>query len=70
MLNSITLSLLLIAAAQAQASACTREYMPVCGRLKGKPQTFPNLCMLKKAGASLLDEGECKPKPKPLVKPA
>lgn len=50
---------MLIAAAQAQASACTREYMPVCGRLKDKNQTFPNLCMLKKAGAVFVSKGEC-----------
>ena len=61
---------MLLVASQTQASAWTREYMPVCGRLKGKPQTFPNLCMLKKAGATLLYEGECKPKPKSLIKPA
>jgi hypothetical protein len=68
MLNTLTLSLLLLAATQAQAGACTREYMPVCGQLSDKTQTFANRCVMKNAGAVLLYEGECKPKPKPLTK--
>jgi hypothetical protein len=65
MLNKLTLSLLLLAAsqAQAQAGACTREYMPVCGQLPGKTQTFANRCVMTNAGAVLLTEGDCKPKP-------
>jgi len=59
MLNIWTTSLLLLVATQTQASACTREYIPVCGRLQDKTQTFPNLCMLKKAGAVFVSEGEC-----------
>lgn len=63
MLNKLTLSLFLLAVSQAQAGACTREYMPVCGQLPGKTQTFANRCVMKNAGAVLLLEGECKPKP-------
>jgi len=67
MLNKLTLSLLLLASVQAQAQpqagACTREYMPVCGQLSDKTQTFPNRCVMKNAGAVMLSEGECKPKP-------
>jgi hypothetical protein len=63
MVNKLTLSLLLLAASQAQAGACTREYMPVCGQLPETTQTFANRCMMKNAGAVMLYEGECKPKP-------
>ena len=63
MLNKLTLSLLLLAASQAQAGACTREYMPVCGQLPDTTQTFANRCVMTNAGAVLLNEGECKPKP-------
>ena len=61
--ETLTLSLLLFAASQAQAGACTREYMPVCGQLPAKTQTFSNRCMMKNAGAVMLHEGVCKPKP-------
>jgi len=61
--KTLTLSLLLFAASQAQAGACTREYMPVCGQLPAKTQTFSNRCMMKNAGAVMLHEGVCKPKP-------
>lgn len=63
MLNKLILSFLLLAASQAQAGACTREYMPVCGQLPCQTQTFSNRCMMKNAGAVFLSEGECKPKP-------
>lgn len=63
MLNKLILSFLLLAASQAQAGACTREYMPVCGQLLCQTQTFSNRCMMKNAGAVFLSEGECKPKP-------
>ena len=63
MLNKLTLSLLLLAVSQAQAGACTREYMPVCGQLPEATQTFANRCVMTNAGAVLLNEGECKPKP-------
>lgn len=63
MLNTLTLSLLLLALTQADAGACTREYMPVCGQLPDKTKTFPNRCLMNKAGAVFLSEGECKPKP-------
>jgi hypothetical protein len=68
MVNKLTLSLLLLAASHAQAGACSREYMPVCGQLPDKTQTFANRCVMKNAGAVMLYEGECKPKPKPLTK--
>lgn len=63
MLNTLTLSLLLLVLTQADAGACTREYMPVCGQLPGQTQTFSNRCMMKNAGAVFLSEGECKPQP-------
>ena len=46
---------------QAQAQACTREYMPVCGQVPGEAQaqTFPNKCLLKVANATQLSEGAC-----------
>ena len=45
----------------AQASACTREYMPVCGKLPDQTQTFPNRCVMNKAGAVFSSDGECNP---------
>jgi hypothetical protein len=63
MLNAFTLSLLLLASAPAQPGPCTREYMPVCGQLRGKTQTFANRCVMTNAGAVLLLESECNPKP-------
>lgn len=63
MLNTLTLSLLLLVLTQADAGACTREYMPVCGQLPDKTKTFPNRCLMNKAGAVFLSEGECKPPP-------
>ena len=63
MLKTLTLSLLLLAASQAQAGACTREYMPVCGQLPDTTQTFSNSCVMKNVGAVMLYVGECKPKP-------
>jgi hypothetical protein len=47
----------------AQASACTREYMPVCGKLPDQTQTFPNRCVMNKAGAVFSSDGECNPPP-------
>lgn len=63
MFNKLTLSLLLLAAFQAQAGACTREYKPVCGQLPDTTQTFANRCVMTNAGAVLLSDGDCKPKP-------
>jgi len=63
MLKILSLSLLLLAAAQAQAGACTREYMPVCGQLPETTQTFANRCVMTNAGAVLLSDGVCKPQP-------
>jgi len=63
MLKKLTLSLLLLAASQAQAGACTREYMPVCGQLPDTTQTFSNPCVMKNAGAVMLSYGVCKPQP-------
>ena len=37
--------------------------MPVCGQLPDTTQTFANRCVMKNAGAVMLYEGECKPKP-------
>jgi len=63
--KKLTLIFLLTACfhAYAQAGACTREYMPVCGQLHDTTQTFANRCVMKNAGAVMLSEGECKPKP-------
>lgn len=61
MLNTLTVTLLLLAASQAQAGACTREYMPVCGKLPDQTQTFPNRCVMTNAGAVFVSDGECQP---------
>ena len=63
MIKQFILVFTLAVYAHAPASACTREYMPVCGKLPDQPQTFSNRCVMTHAGAVLLSEGECKPPP-------
>lgn len=40
--------------------ACTKEYMPMCGEIAGKQQTYGNMCMLRAAKAQILYAWECK----------
>ena len=56
-------SALLSAQSNCADQVATREYMPVCGQLPDTTQTFANRCVMTNAGAVLLYEGECKPKP-------
>ena len=40
---------------------CSEVYQPVCGTLGGKRITYSNRCFAKVAGATDIDDGECKP---------
>lgn len=58
-------------AVDADGVACTREYEPVCGQMRGTincitspcpepaPETYGNSCMAKAAGVEVLYEGAC-----------
>jgi hypothetical protein len=48
-----------------RAQACTKEFKPVCGYWMHSPrtQTFPNRCVMNKAGAVFSSDGECNPPP-------
>jgi hypothetical protein len=40
--------------------ACTREYRPVCARLRhGAVRTFPNRCEARRAGARIIAKRAC-----------
>lgn len=39
--------------------ACTREFVPVCGRRGGQTQTFPNACEAGRAGFQIVKPGRC-----------
>lgn len=60
-------------------TACTREYIPVCGQpamplcpegrmcsmMMPAPQTYSNMCTMKSAGATLVHAGACENNPTP-----
>jgi hypothetical protein len=39
---------------------CPMDWMPVCGKVGGKKQTFSNACVAKQAGAKHIRKGACK----------
>jgi hypothetical protein len=39
---------------------CPMEWVPVCGTVGGKKQTFGNACVAKQAGAKNVKKGACK----------
>lgn len=39
---------------------CPLDYIPVCGELDGKQDTYTNKCLMKLEGASLVGEGTCR----------
>ena len=42
-----------------EPKACTREYVPVCGKKNGEKHTFSNKCMMQAENAMYLYSGKC-----------
>ncbi|MBS7696204.1 Kazal-type serine protease inhibitor [Chelatococcus sp. YT9] len=41
---------------------CTMNYRPVCGQIDNLlPKTYSNSCVASNAGATIINNGECKP---------
>ena len=48
-------------------TACTMEYVPVCGERRGDRQTFPNACRAQAAGYAIISQGACDGAGKPMA---
>lgn len=41
---------------------CTMDYRPVCGQIDNRlPKTYSNSCVAANAGATIVNQGECRP---------